>query len=139
MMWVLQCVRSTTMRLLGVVLLSLVFALTLSLTTDSLSLQSRVSLRVSPMISYELGYLRLTAIVQKNPLNRDLQIELEGSSGYFSSSTKYHGPDGPLQTIVDRKDLPAGTYTAIAAVTQADGKLIVSKVENIQVIDREVF
>ena len=87
----------------------------------------------------EPGHLRLTVTVQKDPLNRDLQVELEGSTGYFSSSTKFHGPDGPLQTIIDRTNLPAGEYTARAAVSQSDGDVIVARVTGIQVIGLELL
>lgn len=60
--------------------------------------------------------MRITVRVEKMPTGarRRLDIVVEGDTGYFSSSSRDWGNDAPLQTIVERRDLPAGEYTVSA-------------------------
>ena len=62
----------------------------------------------------------MTIIVQRDPRNRVVCINIEGDTGYSRSSCWDHTGEGArYQTVILYPDLPSGSYAAQARLTRA--------------------
>ena len=102
-----------------------VFVLLLTLVSPAYSADPPIRLTIYPRFQHGPGTIRVTLIVQRNPLNRGVCISIEGDTGYSRSSCWDHVGEGArYETVFYYPDLPAGHYAAQATVIRVsmDGK-----------------
>ena len=94
-----------------------------------------ISLSVSPWVSFEPSTLVLTLHIPRDPLNRSIDLILEGDD-YYSASSFEHLPSAPSLLILTRPDVPSGEYVAVAFLHRSNGKTIRSVAPSISVLER---
>ena len=94
-----------------------------------------ISLSVSPRVSFEPSTLTLSLRIPKDPLNRSVDLILEGDN-YYSASSFSHLPSAPSLLILTRPDVPSGEYVAVAFLHRSNGKTIRSVAPSISVLER---
>ena len=94
-----------------------------------------LSLSASPRFSFEPTTITLTLRIPRDPLNRSIDLILEGDN-YYSASSFEHLPTAPSMLLFTRPDVPAGTYVAAAFLHRSNGKTIQSIAPFITVLER---
>lgn len=108
----------------------------LALSSSPLGAERPLVLAVSPVIAFEPSYLRVRASVASSDDNRFIEIIAESDVYYRSSEIQLDGNRAPRTTLVEFRDLPAGTYSVSAIVKGTAGKALASSFTEIRVISR---
>ena len=102
----------------------------------ALAIPPPIAISVSPAVAFEPATVNITLRIPRNPSNRSLEVILDGTTGYYSSSILTHGPTAPTQLILRRHSLPAGDYVALAILALADGSHRQVASQLIQILER---
>lgn len=98
----------------------------------------RVTIRVSPSVSFAPANLFVRATVNANAENRSLEIIAESSDFYRSSEVTLDGDRAPKVTLLQFKSLPGGDYDVRAVLRGSAGRELASTQTTVNIIgDRE--
>jgi hypothetical protein len=95
----------------------------------------RVSLRVTPWVSFAPADLRVRAIVDQNPDNRTIEVIAESDEFYRASEIELAGELAPRTTMVEFRNLPSGEYAVRAIVKGTGGKTLGITEQTIRVVE----
>ncbi len=98
----------------------------------------RLTLRVSPSVSFAPANLIVRAMVEADAANRSMEIVAESSDFYRSSEVQLDGERAPHTTVFEFKSMPVGTYVVRATLVGADGQMLASVHSQVDVIDTGV-
>jgi hypothetical protein len=99
-----------------------------------LGANDRLSMRVSPAVSFAPANLVIRAVVAADDDNRALEIIAESDDFYRSSEIQLDGKKAPRTTMVYFRSLPGGAYQVRAMLKGADGRERALVQSNITVI-----
>src|ERR1700737_2301517 len=71
---------------------------------------ARLSMRVSPSLSFAPANLFVRAMIETDRANRGVEIVAESSDFYRSSEIELAGDQAPRTTTFEFRSLPPGTY-----------------------------
>jgi hypothetical protein len=81
----------------------------------------RITMRVSPSISFAPGNLIVRATIEADAENRMVQIVAESPDFYRSSEIQLDGDHAARTNILEFRSLPQGRYEVRAALLDANG------------------
>jgi hypothetical protein len=82
----------------------------------------RISLKVSPAVSFAPANLVVRAMIEADPENRSISIIAESDDFYRSSAIQLDGDKAPRTTTFEFRHLPSGSYEVRARLLGADGQ-----------------
>jgi hypothetical protein len=82
----------------------------------------RITINVSPAVSFAPANLVVRATIAADPDNRAVQIVAESDDFYRSSELELDGARAPRTTRLEFRSLPSGTYLVSANLIGADGR-----------------
>jgi len=82
----------------------------------------RLSLKVSPAVSFAPANLVVRAFVEANAANRSMEIEAESPDFYRRSEVQLDGDKAPHTTFIEFHSLPPGIYQVRATLIGARGE-----------------
>jgi len=94
----------------------------------------RISMRVSPEVSFAPANLSVRTTVEAHPDNRWIEIIAESDDFYRSSEMQLDGEHAPRTTIFEFRSLPGGTYQVHAFLKGTHGRQIASSHKQIDVV-----
>jgi hypothetical protein len=97
----------------------------------------RLSLRVSPTVSFAPANLVVRATVEANRDNRSIEIVAESEAFYRSSEMQLDGDRAPHTTLFEFRSLPTGNYQVRAILRGVSGKELASLQTQINVVGSE--
>jgi hypothetical protein len=97
----------------------------------------RVSIRVSPAVSFAPANLFVRATVDVNQDNRSLEIIAESPEFYRSSEITLDGDRAPKVTQMQFKSLPSGYYEVRAVLRGVSGRELASTATNVNIVGEE--
>ena len=95
----------------------------------------RLSMRVSPAVSYAPANLRVMAVVPNDKDNRAIEVVAESDGFYRSSEIPLEGEEGPRTTVVEFRSVPGGSYQIRAMLKGANGREIARVQKTVDVIE----
>jgi len=105
------------------------------LLTAPLGAGERLSLRVSPSVSFAPANLVVRAMVEAHPDNRAMAIVAESDDFYRASEIQLNGDRAARTTMFEFRDLPSGAYEVRATVFDQRGSPRAQAVSRIQVVE----
>jgi hypothetical protein len=99
-----------------------------------LGANDRLSLKVSPAVSFAPANLVIRAMVSADDNNRFIEIRAESDDFYRSSQIQLEGKKAPRTTLVYFRSLPGGAYHVSATLKDASGRQRAYVQSNITVI-----
>lgn len=90
--------------------------------TLPLGADERMTLNVSPAVSFAPANLVVRATIVANADNRAVQIVAESADFYRSSEVQIEGERAPRTRMFEFRSLPPGTYEVRANLVGADGR-----------------
>jgi hypothetical protein len=106
-----------------------------ALSAVSLSAEDRLSIRVSPAVSYAPANLIVRTAVAASPENRTIEIVAESDDFYRSSEVDVDGDRAPRITQFEFRSLPSGYYSVRAILKGPGGKERATSQATVRVID----
>ena len=94
----------------------------------------RVSLRVTPAVSFAPANLIVRATVESNKDNRAIEIIAESEDFYRSSEMSLDGDHAPRVTLMQFKSLPGGEYRVRAILKGVSGHELASTDTRVNVV-----
>ena len=107
----------------------------LALATASTGASERLSMRVSPAISFAPANLIVQTTVQADTANRAIEIVAESEQFYRSSEIPLDGDRAPRTTRFEFKGLPKGLYDVRAVLKGQDGHELASVGAHVNVVE----
>lgn len=107
----------------------------LTLTTGSLGANERLSMRVSPTVSFAPANLVVQTRVAADNNNRAIEIVAESPEFYRSSELPLDGERAPRTTRFEFKSLPGGNYEVRAVLKGAGGEELASVQSHVNVVE----
>jgi len=83
----------------------------------------RMTIRVSPAVSFAPANLVVRATIAADPDNRAVEIVAESAEFYRSSEVELDGDRAPRTSVIEFRSLPPGTYEVKATLRGATGQL----------------
>jgi hypothetical protein len=105
------------------------------LAADTLRAADRLSVRVSPLLSFAPATLVVHAMVTAAEENRAIEVVAESADFYRSSEVELDGERAPRTTRIELRSLPGGTYEVRAILKGPGGTELASVEREINVID----
>jgi hypothetical protein len=103
-------------------------------TTLPLGAGERITMKVSPAISFAPANLVVRAMIEANAENRAVEIIAESQDFYRSSQIQLEGEKAPRTNTFEFRSLPPGTYEVRANLLGADGQQRAAVRQQINVI-----
>jgi hypothetical protein len=100
----------------------LLLAILITTTTLPARAGDRITMRVSPSISFAPANLSVRATIEADAENRAVVIVAESADFYRSSEIQLDGGNGPRTNMLEFRSLPPGRYEVRAALFGADGQ-----------------
>ena len=82
----------------------------------------RLTLRVSPSVSFAPANLVVRAVIEADAANRAVEIVAESPDFYRASEIQLDGDRAPRTNTFEFRSLPSGTYLVAARLLGADGE-----------------
>jgi hypothetical protein len=105
------------------------------LLTAPLGAGERLSLRVSPSVSFAPANLVVRAMVEAHPDNRSMAIVAESDDFYRASQIQLDGDRAARTTMFEFRSLPSGFYEVRAIVFDQRGSPRAQAVSRVQVVE----
>jgi hypothetical protein len=83
----------------------------------------RLTLRVSPSVSFAPANLVVRAVIEADAANRGVEIVAESLDFYRASEIQLDGERAPRTNTFEFRSLPSGTYLVAARLLGADGQI----------------
>src|SRR5437867_12561660 len=109
----------------GILLLSL---------TLPLAASERMTVKVSPAVSFAPANLNVRTMIEANARNRFVEIVAESNDFYRSSEIQLDGEHAPRTTTFEFRSLPPGTYEVKGTLRASDGSALATVRQEINVI-----
>jgi hypothetical protein len=94
----------------------------------------RMTMRVSPEVSFAPAHLVVRATVEAAPENRGLEVVAESDDFYRSSTVQLDGEHAPRTSIFDFVSLPGGVYDVTVRLLDVHGGTITEERKQAQVL-----
>jgi hypothetical protein len=94
----------------------------------------RVSIRVTPAVSFAPANLVIRATVERADENRAIVVVLESPSFYRSSEVTLDGARAPRVTLLQFRGMPGGDYEVRAAIRGSSGDEIASTKAHVSIV-----
>ena len=107
----------------------------LALTAGSLGANERISMRVSPTVSFAPANLSVQTTVAADNSNRAIEIVAESPEFYRSSEMPLDGDRAPRTTRFEFKSLPGGNYDVRAVLKGVGGEELASVLSHVNVVE----
>jgi hypothetical protein len=91
------------------------------LSTLSLAADQRITMKVSPAVSFAPANLVVRATIVADADNRAVQIVAESADFYRSSEIQVEGDKAPRTNTIEFRSLPPGSYEVRANLVGSDG------------------
>jgi hypothetical protein len=82
----------------------------------------RLTIRVSPAISFAPANLNVRAMIEADAENRAVQVVADSINFYRSSEIQLEGDKAPRTTTFEFRSLPPGTYEVKVMLIGVDGR-----------------
>ena len=89
-----------------------------------LGARERLTMRVSPAVSFAPANLVVRTMVEADADNRLIEIVAESADFYRSSQIELDGDRAPLTTTIEFRSLPGGRYDVKATLIGNGGELV---------------
>ncbi len=99
--------------------------------------RDKISIRVSPTVSFAPAYLVVRASVPPSDENRSIEIVAESAEFYRSSQVPLDGARAPQTTQFEFRSLPGGDYNVLAVLRGAGGREIAWTTSRVNVVAAE--
>jgi hypothetical protein len=86
---------------------------------------ARMTVRVSPAVSFAPGRVVVRATIESNEANRALQVTADSADYYTSSTVHLDGERAARTTVVQLRNLPRGEYRVTANLLGAGDDVLV--------------
>jgi len=106
----------------------------LTLAAGPLGAGERLSMRVSPAVSFAPAYLVVHAMVEADKNNRAIEIVAESVDFYRSSEIQLDGDKAPRTTMFAFRNLPGGVYEVRAVLKGGGGRHLAVVYTSVNVI-----
>jgi hypothetical protein len=90
------------------------------MTTTSIGASDKVSVKVSPTVSFAPATLVIKTRVEPDPDNREMDVVAESGEYHRSSAVQLDGDRAPLTSTFEFRSLPPGDYQITAMVIGVD-------------------
>ena len=104
------------------------------LLTASAGADGRLSMRVSPAVSFAPATLIVKTLIEADAENRAVSIVAESESFYRSSEMQLDGDRAPRSTTFEFRSVPGGVYQVIATLVGARGETLRTVRQEVNVI-----
>ena len=101
----------------------------------ALGAESRLAIRVSPLLSFAPANLMVRAVVAANEDNRSIEVVAESSGFYRSSEIELDGDRAPRTTMIEFRSLPSGIYDVRAVLKGPGGNRLAVAERQVNIID----
>jgi hypothetical protein len=98
------------------------------------AVRQRLSIRVSPAVSFAPADLVVRAVIDANPDNRTMEITAESADFYRSSEVQLDGARAPRTSLFEFPNLPRGTYEVRAVLRGSGGRELAFARDRINVV-----
>jgi hypothetical protein len=82
----------------------------------------RLTIKVSPAISFAPANLNVRAMIEVDAQNRMVEVVADSANFYRSSEIQLEGDKAPRTTNFEFRSLPPGTYEVTVMLIGADGR-----------------
>ena len=94
----------------------------------------RVSIRVTPAVSYAPANLVIRATVERDDANRAMVVEAESPSFYRSSEISLDGARAPRVTMLQFRGMPGGDYEVRAVIRGSMGEELAATETHVSIV-----
>ena len=95
----------------------------------------RLTLRVSPAVSFAPANLVVRATIQADRANRSVEVVAESNDFYRASEIELDGENAPRTNTFEFRSLPSGTYEVRVTVRGDSGQQIANVRQQVNVIE----
>src|SRR5262249_29829277 len=103
-----------------------------------LGANERLTLKVSPAVSFAPANLVVRATIDAHPENRAVEVVAESSEFYRSSEVELDGEHARRTNMFEFRSLPPGTYEVRATLLAGDGRSLAHVRQQVNVIEAGV-
>jgi hypothetical protein len=101
----------------------------------ALGAESRVAIRVSPVLSFAPANLMVRTTVVANEENRSIEVIAESEGFFRSSEIELDGDRAPRTTMFEFRSLPSGVYDVRAILKGPGGNRLASAERRVNVME----
>ena len=94
----------------------------LTLAATPLGARERLTLKVSPAVSFAPADLIVRTAVEADAANRGIEVEVDSGEFYESSTIELEGQSAPHTTQFEFRSLPAGSYVVGVTLLGGNGR-----------------
>jgi hypothetical protein len=94
----------------------------------------RLTIKVSPSVSFAPANLVVRAMIEADAKNRAIEIIAESADFYRSSQVQLEGDKAPRTSMFEFHSLPSGTYQVKAVLIGANGEALIYVRQEVNVI-----
>ena len=95
----------------------------------------RLTLRVSPAVSFAPANLVVRATIQADRANRSVEVVAESNDFYRASEIELDGENAPRTNTFEFRSLPSGTYEVRVTVRGGGGQALANVRQEVNVIE----
>jgi hypothetical protein len=95
----------------------------------------RLTLKVSPAVSFAPANLVVRATIVAHPENRAVEVVAESTQFYRSSEIELDGENAPRTNLFEFRSLPPGTYEVRVTLLGGDGHSLAHVRQQVNVIE----
>ena len=103
--------------------------------TGAIQAKDRLTLRVSPYVSFAPANLVARTMIEANEGNRSILIVAESDDFYRSSEMQLDGAKAPRTSIFEFRSMPKGTYDVRAFLKGSDGQAVAVAQQRVNVVE----
>ena len=100
-----------------------------------LGASQRLSLKVSPAVSFAPANLVVRATIQADSANRTVEVVAESNDFYRSSEIELDGENAPRTNMFEFRSLPSGTYEVSVTLRGGGGEQLANVRQQVNVIE----
>ena len=97
--------------------------------------ETRLTIRVSPLLSFAPANLMVRTVVAAHEENRSIEVIAESAGFYRSSEIELDGDRAPRTTMFEFRSLPSGVYEVRAILKGPGGNRLASADRRINIIE----
>jgi hypothetical protein len=105
------------------------------MTARPLGAGERLTLRVSPAVSFAPANLVVRATIQADAANRAVEVVAESNDFYRSSEIELDGQNAPRTNTFEFRSLPSGTYEVRVTLIGESGQSLANVRQQVNVIE----